>query len=276
MGIYMRYPGGKQKALTFSYDDGVEQDARLVKILDEHGMKGTFNLNSGLFAAEGTKYPDGTIHRRMTRAMCAELYQNHEVALHALTHPFLESLSPEKCTYEILQDRINLEKLTGRITRGMAYPFGTYSDAVVDSLKACGIVYSRTTVSTGDFNLPKDWLRLPATCHHNDSQLMELAKKFTELDCNQRPAKMFYLWGHAYEFERNDNWNVIEEFTDFMANRDDIWYATNIEIYDYIHAYDQLLFDVEQTRCTNPTATELWFIRGTELFVVKPGETILL
>lgn len=47
--MFLRYPGGLTKALTFSYDDGVEQDMRLVKLLDDHGMKGTFNLNSGLF-----------------------------------------------------------------------------------------------------------------------------------------------------------------------------------------------------------------------------------
>ena len=49
----MRFPGGLAKALTFSYDDGVEQDIRLVEILDKYGMKGTFNLNSGCYAKPG-------------------------------------------------------------------------------------------------------------------------------------------------------------------------------------------------------------------------------
>ncbi|MBQ8525452.1 MAG: polysaccharide deacetylase family protein [Clostridia bacterium] len=272
--IYMRFPEGRAKVLTFSYDDGVEQDIRLMEILDKYNMKGTFNINSGLYSPEGTVHPEGHVHRRMTESQCREVYKNHEVALHALTHPYLEELTPEHCTYEILEDRKNLERLTGKITRGMAYPFGTHSDTVVDVLRNCGIVYSRTTVSTHKFNLPEDWLRLPATCHHRDPELMNLAKSFVEFDKN-RPSKMFYLWGHTYEFEAADNWNVIEEFVEFMANREDeIWYATNIEIYDYIHAYKQLLFNVEGTMCTNPTAFKLWFEKDSIIYSVEPGQTI--
>lgn len=34
---FLRFPGGKAKALTFSYDDGVEQDIRLIEIFRKHG-----------------------------------------------------------------------------------------------------------------------------------------------------------------------------------------------------------------------------------------------
>ena len=40
---------GKKKAITFSFDDGVTQDIRVIKILNQYGLKGTFNLNSGFF-----------------------------------------------------------------------------------------------------------------------------------------------------------------------------------------------------------------------------------
>ena len=39
---------GKNKAITFSYDDGVTQDRRLIEILNRYGLKATFNINSGL------------------------------------------------------------------------------------------------------------------------------------------------------------------------------------------------------------------------------------
>lgn len=51
------YPYGLRKALTLSYDDGVETDIELIRILDEYGILATFNLNSGCFAPEGTVYP---------------------------------------------------------------------------------------------------------------------------------------------------------------------------------------------------------------------------
>ena len=37
-----------RKALTFSYDDGVRQDERLLALFNAYGMKATFNLNSAL------------------------------------------------------------------------------------------------------------------------------------------------------------------------------------------------------------------------------------
>ena len=231
-------------------------------------MKGTFNINSGLFASEGQ------VTNRMNASMCMEAYKNHEVAIHALTHPYLEELSPEHCTYEIIEDRKNLEKLTGKIIRGMAYPYGTHNDTVVNILKNCGIVYSRTTESTHRFNLPKDWLRLPATCHHRDPELMDLAQKFIEFNTTNKTSKMFYVWGHAYEFDNANNWHVIEEFAEYMGNRDDIWYATNMEIYEYINAYKQLVFSVEGTMCTNPTTTKLWLEKDNRIYTIEPGQTI--
>ena len=85
--IFMKFPGGRKKALTLSYDDGVEQDIRLIQIMKEYGLKGTFNLNSGLYAPEGTVYPKGTIHRVMSQKQCREVYttrRTKETTLHPL------------------------------------------------------------------------------------------------------------------------------------------------------------------------------------------------
>ena len=48
---FLRFPGGKPKALTFSYDDGCRQDKETERILSEYGVKGTFNINSGCVGA---------------------------------------------------------------------------------------------------------------------------------------------------------------------------------------------------------------------------------
>ena len=275
---YMRFPGGKPKALTLSYDDGVHQDIRLMEIMDRHGLKGTFNINSGLFAPEGTVYPEGQIHRRLTKSEATALYANsgHEVAVHGYLHPFLDQLPQALATYDVLRDREALEEQFGRIIRGMAYPQGTFSDAVVESLRACGIAYARTTVATEKFKIPTDWLRMPATCHHKHPKLMELATTFVEKE--SYPPTLFYLWGHSYEFDINQNWNVIEEFAEFMGGREEIWYATNIEIYEYVQDYQRLEFSVRGDRIYNPSARTLWIFLGKEKGVISiaPGETILL
>ena len=271
--IFMRFPGGKTRALTLSYDDGVEQDIRLIEIMKKNGLKGTFNINGGLYAPEGTVYKKGTIHRRMTKKQCQELYKDSgmEVAVHGYTHPFLEQLPVNICTHEVLKDRETLERDFDCIVRGMAYPFGTYNDQVVETLKQCGIVYSRTVASTENFAIPTDWLRMPATCHHNNPRLMELAKSFVEKSYDRAPA-LFYVWGHSYEFEANDNWDVIEEFAEYIGNRKEIWYATNIEVYDYIAAYKQLQFSVDGSKVYNPTAVTLYFEAAGVNYCVAPGE----
>lgn len=275
--MHLRFPGGKSKALTLSYDDGVEQDIRLLEIMKQHGLKGTFNINSGLYAGEGTVYPAGQIHRRMTEKQLTEGFKDsgQEIAVHSLTHPFLEQLPESMAAKEILEDRERLEKQFDTIVRGMAYPFGTFNDKVVDILKACGIVYARTVISTFDFRLPADWLRLTATCHHNAPELMELAKKFAEGKPDRAPY-LFYLWGHSYEFEEKDNWNVIEEFADYMGNREDIWYATNIEIYEYIKAYEQLVFSADGRRIKNPVSMDLWLKYEGGIYEIKAGEAICI
>ncbi len=275
--IHLRYPGGKEKALTLSYDDGVEQDVKLLEIMKKHGLKGTFNINSGLYAEDGTVYPKGQVHRRMTKKQIVECFQNsgQEIAVHSLTHPFLEQLPPAMVIKEIMEDRENLEEEFGTIIRGMAYPFGTFNDTVADVLKNCGIAYARTVISTFDFRLPADWLRLTATCHHNSSQLMELARKFVE-DKVDRAPYLFYLWGHSYEFEADGNWNVIEEFAAFAGGHEDIWYATNLEIYDYIKAYDQLIYSANGKRIKNPTSTNLWLKYNNEIYEIASGQTLSL
>lgn len=274
--IFMRFPGGRAKALTLSYDDGVEQDIRLIEIMQKNGLKGTFNLNSGLYAQEGTVYPEGTIHRRMSRKQCMELYKDSgmEVAVHGYTHPYLEQLPANICTMEVLRDRECLERDFDCMVRGLAYPFGTYSDDVVETLKRCGIVYARTVTSTHDFAMPEDWLRLPATCHHRDERLMELAKTFAESRFVRGP-RLFYLWGHSYEFEADDNWHIMEEFAAYMGGREDIWYVTNIQLYDYVAAYEQLQFSVDGRKVYNPTAVTLYFEKGNENYCIRPGETLI-
>lgn len=275
MGSFdMRFHDGKTKALTLSYDDGVQQDAKLIEILDQYGLKGTFNLNSGLFAEEGVRYPAGQIHRRMTEKEALALYQNsgHEVAVHALTHPWLEKLPAAAVLQEVLEDRRRLESIFGGVVRGMAYPFGTYNDTVVEVLKTAGIAYSRTVISTERFAIPEDWLRLPATCHHNNPRLMELAEKFI----NSPDCGLFYLWGHSYEFEQNDNWQVISDFAAKVSGKADIWYATNIDIYNYVQAYRNLQFNADCTRIQNLSAVDVWIAAAGKTVHIPAGKTVQL
>jgi len=176
----MRLKDGKTKVLTLSYDDGLVQDIRLIEIMNKHGLKGTFNINSGLYFSEDRVREK--FHGRLKLSEAKELYTNsgHEIAVHALTHPSLGKLDSSEIIFEIIEDRKNIESQYGVITRGMAYPFGAYNDNVVDILEKCHIAYARTVKSTHGFAFPESWLTLHPTCHHNDERLEELIKRFVE------------------------------------------------------------------------------------------------
>lgn len=277
MRIYMRFPNGLHKALTLSYDDGVETDIRLIQIMKKNGLFGTFNLNSGIFATEGTVYPEGQAQRRMPLSRILSTFSDSgmEVAVHGYTHPYLEQMPASLCALEIVRDREHLEELFGGIVRGMAYPYGTYNDTVVNVLRDCGIAYSRTTKTTEKFTVPTDPLRWDPTCHHNNPRLFELADKFVNSKAARAP-ELFYLWGHSYEFDGKNNWDVIEKFAEAVGNRSDIWYATNIDIIDYINAYRSLRYSMNGKRINNPTAYTIWFEVAGQVHSLAPGETLEL
>ena len=278
MGIrFMRFPGGKAKALTFSYDDGVHPDRKLISIFDRYKMKCTFNINAGLFAPEGTVYPPNSVSGRLPKSEVYDLYANtpHEVAIHGYTHQYMEQLPTSQLVSEIIEDRIALEEMFGRRITGGAYPFGTFNDDVVEALRLCGIKYCRTVISTEDFAIPNDWLRLPATCHHKNPRLMELADLFLEHGIDRQP-RLFYVWGHSYEFNMVQNWEVIENFCEKMAGKEEIWYATNIEIYDYIEAYKRLEYYADGKKVYNPTLVELWIYQDGVTYKIPSGATVEL
>ena len=272
----MRLKDGKLKVLTLSYDDGVVQDLRLVEIMDKYGLKGTFNLNTGWYLPENMERDKD--HRRLKLSEAQELFKDsvHEVAIHAYNHPFLEKLDTSEIIYEIIEDRKAMEKDYGRIVRGMAYPYGTYNDKVVDILEKCHVAYARTVKSTCSFNFPENWLTLHPTCHHNNERLEELIKTFVEVPNRFGNAEMFYLWGHSYEFDNNDNWEVIEKFAEYAGGHDHIWYATNIEIYDYVKAYERLETSYDKKIVHNPSAIDVWIEINEKEYCVKAGETLYL
>lgn len=267
---FLRFPNFKDKAVTLSYDDGVIYDEKLIEIMAKNGLKGTFNINSGILSKENTS--------RMTKEKAISVYKNsgNEVAVHGRQHLSLAEVDEALATKDVLLDRIELEKMFGTIITGMAYANGSYNDNVVEILKKCGIEYSRTTISTENFNIPDDWLRLPATCHHDNPRLMELANTFIEAEPSKyywsNTPKLFYVWGHSYEFNNNNNWNVIEEFAEYIGNREDVWYATNGEICRYVKAFKSLKFSTTEDMVYNPSSIDVYLSYHQKPYIAKSGQ----
>ncbi len=276
MQFKLMYPGFKSKALTLSYDDGVIQDVKLIEILNKYSIKATFNLNSGLQGEE--KFRDGKFTKnidchRINFKDYPHLYDNFEIASHSLTHPFLETLSFEEQENQIKEDVDNLEKIFSKKVSGMAYPYGTYNKDTLDVLTKLDIKYSRTTKSTYKFNRPYNFLLWNPTIHHRDPLLFDTLDRF--LKTNEELG-LFYLWGHAYEFALDDNFSLIEEFSKKVYKNEDIYLATNIEIYDYIKAAEMVYYKKrEKGYFINPSSKEVYLItqKGTKL-VLHPLERL--
>ena len=227
----MPFPDGKRKALTFSYDDGNEEDVRLIGLMNRYGLKGTFNLNSGLLSRAVSWYnprQDREVYR-LNAMSHSELYRGHEIAVHTLTHPHLETLDYETQYNEIALDKQFLSALAGYEAVGMATPYGRYNDDTFRAMRACGIRYCRVDVrQTMRFDLPADPLRLSATCFHLNSDLMKLGQEF--LSARPQTDMLFYVWGHSYEIVTDEQWQYIEDFFRMMSGRDDIFYGTNRQV----------------------------------------------
>lgn len=272
---YMRFPEGRAKALTLSYDDGTLSDVKLLEAFKKYGLKGTFNLNSKCFD-EVYRGWHGRMNEQETIAAFKDCGQ--EVALHGARHVFLDKIPLPEAMREICENRVWLEQKFGCIVDGMAYAYSAYTEDVIAVLKAAGIKYARTTQATHSFALPDNWLKLNPTCHHEDALLPELTDKFIELDPRaipkHRESALFYVWGHAFEFDEHDNWDIIEDFGKKIGGKKDIWYATNGEIYNYVLAYKRLEFSMDGERVYNPSAIPVWIeIRGN-VYKIGAGETI--
>lgn len=270
MKIYRTFPEGKAKVLTLSYDDGRLADRRLVPILNKYGIKGTFNLNYGLMDDP----------RRVNLEEVTELYKGHEIATHTYTHPTIARCPATQIYREILEDRKGWESVVGYPVRGHAYPNGSYSEEVKRIFKDAGIVYARTVneiVDQGfnqDFDLPTDWMEWNTTCHHNHN-LMALAERFVNFKKTQY-LKIMYVWGHSYEFDNDNNWDLIEKFCEYVGGKDDIWYATNIEIKDYMDVCDKLQFAADESFVYNPSAADAWLSVDNRIVKVPGGSQVML
>jgi len=225
----------QNKVLTFSFDDGVTQDRRLVEMFNRFGLKCTFNINSGLLGKTGTVgSPERPIrHDKIQPEEVGMLYRGHEVAVHTVTHPRLPDIADEETIFhQVEDDRLELERLTGGEVVGMAYPCGGVNndDRVAEIIgRRTPIRYARTITSTGSFELPENLLRLNPSVHAvKYDELMAMGRRFIDL----RPEKpqLFYVWGHSYEFDLDDGWNRFEEFCRMISGREDIAYLTNREV----------------------------------------------
>lgn len=216
------------KMITFSFDDGNIEDIRLVEILNKYKLKCTFNLSASRLSEVYSWDNNGREVKHFNYMEYPNLYEGHEVACHGYSHPRLQLLDRKTVYNEIALDRKLLSAVYGKDIKGMAYPYGSYSDMVLEVLKECGISYCRTIKNTHEFNMPENPLLWHPTLHHLDGDKFKIADEFFALE-TEKPV-VYYIWGHSYELITENQWQEFERFCKYISGRNDIWYCTNIEI----------------------------------------------
>lgn len=277
---FLRYPGGKYKAVTLSYDDGCPEDLRFSDVITKYGMKCTFNLNSKKL--RGEPITDEQIKSKF-------LDNGHEIAVHGAHHRAAGCVRNIEGIKDVLDCRLELEERFGIIVRGMAYPdigilYFTNSakyESIKNYLEELDIAYARTLGGDNDsFLLPQDFHAWLPTVHHNNPEIFDMIDKFVNVSYEDDPylaghsPKLFYMWGHSYEFERNNNWDRLDQICEKLAGHEDIWYATNIEIYNYVKAYESLQYSADGNIIYNPTLFDIWFTRDDVVYKISSGERL--
>ena len=276
---FLRFHEGKAKAVTLSYDDGVRDDLRFSDIISKAGLKCTFNLNNNIGK-------QGRVTEEEVKTYFLE--RGHEIAVHGALHRAPGYQRPIEGIRDVLDCRLELEQRFGRIVRGMAYPdsgirfFENQAEykTIKEYLKNLDIAYARTLGGDNNlFRLPTDWHAWMPTAHHNNPNLMDYIDEFVNLNPSKgysstHFSRLFYLWGHTYEFERDQNWDLLEQICETLGGLDDVWYATNMEIYEYVKAYESLVYSADGKTAYNPTLQTVWMEVDGTLYTIPSGETI--
>ena len=225
------------KAVTFSFDDGVTQDIRLIEILNKYGLKCTFNLNSGFLGLDGTLDRNGRTvrHDKISADRIKDVYKGHEVAVHTCTHPNLTELDKNEIISQVENDRTRLSEICGYEVVSMAYPCGGVNndDRVAEIIREnTGVRFARGLESTYKFDLQENLLRFKPTVYYIEDCLDEVVDRFLSLEASE--PQLLYIWGHSYEMDAEYiTWEKMEKVCKRLSGKSDIFYGTNKDVLLY-------------------------------------------
>lgn len=228
-----------RKFITFSFDDGITQDRRLVELFNRYGIKCTFNLNSGRLDKVGTIPREGTTvnFSGVSWEEIASLYRGHEVACHSVHHPDLNRLEEEEIVAEVMEDKKALEEASGQEVIGLAYPGGAYDEMVIQTLATrTDIRYARTVVSTGSFEVPRRFLEWHPTCQFLKTDLLDVAEAFDRENADEKD-RLLYIWGHSFELDVDPaRWEAMERLCQRLTEIKGAEFVTNRQAYEALNA----------------------------------------
>lgn len=243
-----------KKYFTLSFDDGLEQDKRVIRLMKKYGLKGTFNLNAGLLGVRGEVKGIGTFsfqdcaegvkhtwpfsyvpHNRIPRDELRQVYDGMEIASHGFRHEALGTVSDREMRASVEDDQNELTEIFGTSITGHAYAKGSTSPAAESFLKERGYQYARLVYPSGNFRFPEDPLHFRPTSSVIMKNAIKLVEEFKRTEAEE--DLLLYLWGHSYEMDYNRgcaSWDALERLFASIAGCSGIVYCTNQEAFSHI------------------------------------------
>ena len=266
--IRLLYPQGKRKAFNITYDDGILQDIRFVELLNKYGIKGTFNLNSKLMEEEFEWiHPCGMTIKRLSPKAAVELYKDHEIASHTLTHPDFANLTEEQIMYELAEDKKKLEEWFGCEVKGFGVPFDYFDEVAADCVKRCGFKYARNSEESYSYSPWEDYFQWRAGTYHVMPGFTDFVEGFFHTD---EELALCQIVGHSYDLDTENMWEQMEDILRRVAADEQILTMTHGKIVEYLQAMQSA--DMTEEGIVNSSGQELWFEIDGEVISVKAGE----
>lgn len=200
------------KYFLLSFDDGTIYDKRFVQLLNKYGIKGTFNLNSGLEDFVWY-YEDKFPIRRQILSETLEQYRGHEIASHSLHHHWLNTLTPPQISREIGADCETLKEIFGLEEIGFGVPFTACGEREIRIIRKF-VRYIRLSEFADTFALPEDPYHIPIHGLYNDADIREKITRFAESGLENA---LFVMAGHSYELEVLGHWDYMEDLLRFLS-----------------------------------------------------------
>jgi len=237
---------------TTSWDDGSIYDIKLSKMLLNYNIKGTFYI----------PLKNDQIPKILSREEIKLISDTFEIGGHTFNHTILTKVSLERAREEIKSCKNALEDIIGKEIKAFCFPRGKYTQTLVDITKEYGFIYGRTvmplrikkvvdvrrglmhtslqvyphnhytywiSILKGNkeglynyfrvVNVVSDWVRLAEMLLENSSKI----------------GIAFHLWGHSWEIEKYNLWEILEQFLKYVNKRNNVIFCTNTELWSMLN-----------------------------------------
>lgn len=269
----MRFPGFKYKAVTVGCDVNLREYIKRTKNFLGSRLRGTLYLDLGSETNLNNLFFDDEIFVRLakTEAEIAACYDCDDIQ---------DKFSDDTFISDLIKRRIFLERRFDKIVKGAAVATVKNLDCVCSEIVSkCGFRYAETVKQTEKFDLPKDWFDWAPTATNENLKLLELVEEFLSANESKyfwfNEPKLFCYREHGVLSYDEESLKRVRKLEERIGNKDDIWYATHGEIFEYVRAFERLEFSSDGTFVYNPNAIDVYIkYIGNKNIVVPSGKTI--